>query len=236
MSLPTSDRVGGPRHYTDAPQGPVAWRCVACGEENQSPLAQGCPKCGSGAPGKHVGVDPIVRPEDRARQRFQRQQETLTLPTTITALTDQQEAYEQWKRNTRLPQLTSSTDMWLFDAFRAGWTAAEQYSTRVTLDLNLPALPSTAPAAPPASPPPAAPEEEPAQPPAAAGSFPGTARDRTLLAALRFFREQVVPEAAEEISTGEWLSVADLDQWIAELTETLNVNTAATDDDTDNII
>jgi hypothetical protein len=141
-------------------------------------------------------------------------------------------AYAQWKQDSQLPTLTPSTDNWLWDAFRAGWAAAERNHPAPLLDLDLPALPTTAPADPPVTPvTPPAPEEEPAAP--AAGSFPGTARDRTLLAALRFFREQVVPEAAEEIGTGEWLSTADLDQWITQLTEALSAEPEPTGDEYD---
>ena len=34
------------------------WRCPACGVDQTTPFEQGCPGCGAGKPGEHVGVPP----------------------------------------------------------------------------------------------------------------------------------------------------------------------------------
>lgn len=55
--------VGGSRHYDGGGLGQVAaWDCPRCGAENMGPLAQGCTACGSGAPGRHVGTPPPPAP------------------------------------------------------------------------------------------------------------------------------------------------------------------------------
>ena len=219
----------GPRHYQALDLGPVAWRCPSCGEENQSPLAAGCPHCGSGQPGKHVGVDPVVRPEDRRRQLAQPARPARPIATS----TPIYDAYLAWKEERQLPPMPEATDRWLYDAFRGGWEANTSHNQHEVLTLDLPAPTPVAPAAPLAElTPPAAVEEEPAQNDRA-GSFPGTARERTLLAALTFFRNQVVPEAAEEVGSGEWMSVAEIDQWIADLTEALSERTDTNDTGTE---
>lgn len=42
---------------------------------------------------------------------------------------------------------------------------------------------------------------------------------RTIIAALRLFRDQALGEAGEEIASGEWCSMAEVDQLIRELEE-----------------
>lgn len=45
----------------------------------------------------------------------------------------------------------------------------------------------------------------------------GTAESRTIVAALKIFRESVLPTASEEIASGEWLGIAEVDKLIARL-------------------
>lgn len=47
----------------------------------------------------------------------------------------------------------------------------------------------------------------------------GTVESRTLVAALTFFRDQVLDAGPEEIRTGEWLNVADVDRLIRSIQE-----------------
>lgn len=55
--------VGGSRHYAGAGLGrPALWECPACGTLNTGPIEQGCPSCGSGKPGTHVGIPTRDRP------------------------------------------------------------------------------------------------------------------------------------------------------------------------------
>lgn len=64
------DTTGRPRHpgQEEEPLTLSVWKCPACGVENTSLLAQGCPACGSGRPGQHVVAQEaqpvIVSPTD----------------------------------------------------------------------------------------------------------------------------------------------------------------------------
>ena len=58
-------------------------------------------------------------------------------------------------------------------------------------------------------------------PPPAAVPLQGTARTRTILAALRFFKEGMLAYTPEEIATGEWLSAAATAELITEYEDEL---------------
>ena len=197
---------GGPRHYagSDA-QSKAPWRCVRCGEENQGELGQGCTSCGSGGGAKHVGVDPIVV----RRKRSEIEEETRERPvrtespkvTTVatpdhTLIVDQGAslAFVQWMQTQEKPTLVG--------AFMAGWF--EQQARRVGGGAQPPNEEEEEPVA-------LLPETE------AALALLGTARSRTLLAALIYFRDQVLQGEPEEIQTGEWLSGEEVQTWIAAL-------------------
>lgn len=51
----------------------------------------------------------------------------------------------------------------------------------------------------------------------ATAPLPGTAESRTILAALRFFLSEVLPQAQEEIASGELLSIRDTEALIRRL-------------------
>jgi hypothetical protein len=57
-----------------------------------------------------------------------------------------------------------------------------------------------------------------AQPPAAAPPAEGDINSRTMIAALTFFRDQVLVDNPEEVTTGEWLNAAAVTNLIARLT------------------
>ena len=46
---------------------------------------------------------------------------------------------------------------------------------------------------------------------------PAHKRERTLVAALIYWRDQVLIEADDEIESGEWGSIEHVNQWITEL-------------------
>lgn len=48
-------------------------------------------------------------------------------------------------------------------------------------------------------------------------TIPNPCDARTILAALRLFRDQVLVEATEEIASGEWCTVEEVDQLIQQL-------------------
>lgn len=66
---PQSGVVGGEisvGHY----EGPEAhashpWKCPKCGVENTTRLELGCPSCGGGVPGRHIGLPPPTPTLDR---------------------------------------------------------------------------------------------------------------------------------------------------------------------------
>lgn len=199
--------------------GPIEWACPACGEKNQTPLAQGCGHCGSGKPGQHVGVDPVVTPEERLR-RLQHEQEhiagytpirrmNMTLVPAGDILVDVFGAFAQWIDSTSTPTLSA--------AFRAGWEAR---GGQVPDDNATPRTTHRpADAAEPLDVPPPAPSVGGEQESTAAGdtaTFTGTAVQRTTLAALIVLRENFYGDQPEEVRTGEWLTLTQLNALIAD--------------------
>ena len=212
LNLPPVDWTGvraeasGPRHYT-GPEvaAPALWHCPACGQENQSPLNAGCPACGSGQPGRHVGVDVIVTPEMRraieegmsGRAESARSLNVVDVRLPI-ANTDISTAFAVWWQ--QQPEVVRSdavlTDH-LYRAFTAGWQAR-----RGTERVAMPESPSSTTVAP-------------------LMAQTDTAQTRTIIAALTFFRDQVLKDAQEEIASGEWLSLAEVDALIQALKDKL---------------
>lgn len=202
--------AGGPRHYVGAEiQAKVPWHCPRCGEENQGELGAGCASCGSGGGAKHVGVDPIV--VRRKRSEVGAEEETHTRPvcmeapkvTTwatvdhpITLDMDASTAFVQWMQTQEKPTLVG--------AFMAGWF--EQQARRVGGGAQ---PPNEEEKDAPMSESPIVEDQQPLDPP-----LLGTAKSRTLIAALIYFRDQVLQGQPEEIGTGEWLSATAVQEWI----------------------
>ena len=63
----------------------------------------------------------------------------------------------------------------------------------------------------------------PAEPREPADPLPltGTKESRTIIAALKFFREQILSLTPEEVHTGEWLSASEVDAYLTHLEETV---------------
>lgn len=197
-SVGTSEHVGGPRQYRGREAtAKYPWKCPACGGENITrALAEGCEHChaGEGA-SRHVGVDPppVKKPTSTVPVR------TRTNSTVPSG--EIQQAFLDWMQQ-------AGTDVGPFAAFRAGWEASVTYpvtdlSNAARVDDGEPDLTVVSSEA-------TVPVEEPQW-------NPSGARARTLLAALTFFREQIVAQQPEESTTGEWLNAEGLAQWIAEL-------------------
>lgn len=56
------------RHSANTPAPQVtSWKCPACSADQVGIFGTACTKCGSGGGAKHVGIDPVARP-DLARQ------------------------------------------------------------------------------------------------------------------------------------------------------------------------
>lgn len=221
-SIGSRDNVGGPRGYKGAE---VAarhpWKCPSCGEENVSrELGQGCEFCHAGeGSARHVGVDPIVRPKPKGERALlstgQSGQSGQAGPA------DLQQAFLNWMQQ-------AGTEIGPFAAFRAGWLAAQERgvpngdpSTRAGAlggDLLGADRPAPGPAGGGDSPGAGADDggTVPSDPAPDAG-LTGTPRSRTLLAALIFFRDQVLAQGPEEVVTGEWMPIVEVNRWIAEL-------------------
>lgn len=111
--MPVGYAEGQGRHL-HVPQGPSLWKCPACSAEQSGPIEQGCQACGSGQPGKHVGVDPIVR----AGQ--QNSEQALNPAVAQIAENRLKDAFIGWFRPMR-GQYDAATEELLFLAFRAGY-------------------------------------------------------------------------------------------------------------------
>jgi hypothetical protein len=231
-SIGSRDNVGGPRGYKGAEIAARApWRCPSCGFENVSrELGQGCESChaGEGA-AKHVGIDPIVRPKAKPVRTLA---DPILRPTDVSG--DLSQAFLAWMQK-------AGTEIGPLAAFTAGWESARMTSPvtpkeqtddshnadplargdMVGGDLPGAVHPGSMQEGDQADPGDssgagAAADLPPADPESPEG-FVGTAQERTLLAALIFFREQVMAQGPEEVVSGEWMTPEELDRWIAEL-------------------
>lgn len=183
--------VGGDRHYSGPEASAVGpWNCPACGVHNEGRVELGCASCGSGKPGYHKGVDQV-----RSRPK-----ETSWIGQ-IEPLDVVEQFWQQWytwrKSVDENPAGVQKIDRILAEAFRAGWIAgAQQRAHRV------------APPDPPPGPSRGMPEI----------LLPPEGKERrTLIAALKHFRDQILAEDPQEVAEGEWCSAAETEQLIAGL-------------------
>lgn len=181
--------VGGSRHYEGGGLGPLAsWHCPACGMVNAGVLERGCEYCGSGAPGRHVGTQPPAPPRARVSERAP-DDPTYQTPVAPAEATEP-EGEEQ----------LGVFDRWalrhpkatLEDAFTAGYAEG----VRAARHAQLAAQPATT---------------------AAVALSPHEIVNRTLVAALELFRDQVLQGEPEEVATGEWLSAYQVNGLIREI-------------------
>ena len=100
------------------------------------------------------------------------------------------DAFLQWCQRARL-QGASFTSEDLFRAFEAGIAYAEERALMKARGVKA----------------------------RVAEELEGTVESRTIVAALTFFREQVLAHSPEEVRTGEWMSTADVDRLIQAITE-----------------
>lgn len=167
------------------------WKCPACGVQNEGLIHLGCVHCRSGKPGRHIGQPTISLPQFNSG-------EPLTLPqfdaTVVVETVDFiQGAFTRWLASQPTPSLhaTENGEM-LAVAFHAGFLAGAQNQAARTMT----APPVTA-------------DVETLAP-------EGKAR-RTIIAALEIFKDQILSQDPEEISTGEWCSALEVDTLIIQL-------------------
>lgn len=190
--------VGGPRHYTGErpPEGP--WKCPACKADQFGPLADGCTACGSGAvkPFRITTPAKVAGPVTRAADRLAADLAESNLFRQERAEGPNLSALRADMKNAldvyqyALNWSGANPDATLADAFIAGF----QYANAKTIgappvSVDVPAL-----------------------------SVEGKPR-RTIIAALQHFREQILPRAMEEIASGEWCSLDEVDELIQQLSD-----------------
>jgi hypothetical protein len=192
--------VGGtPRQY-DGPrlgQASEAWKCPACGAEQVGDPTGGCPLCGAGVAKAYKAVDAAIDAEagsggaTEVTQAEANEQPTTPAPAAFTSESTHPEFEAWWARFGE--RLSRTLDP--FNLAFAAWAAATDRARGRTM------------AAPPVT-------------ADLAQLAPDGKVARTVIAALTLFRDQVLRDAAEEIASGEWCAIAEVDQLINQLEET----------------
>lgn len=182
--------VGGSRHYGGPGLGAIGvWDCVSCGAENTGPLEQGCVLCGAGKPGVH-GAPPPPPPAASAPVRESAPPVAGAPPAASAAQPSIEERLQDYAK--RWAQ--EHPEALLEDAFVAGYVAGV---TNVSRHRGVT--------------PPTAPQAQPIL------FRPEGLVNRTIIAALELFRDQVLVTAREEIAAGEWMTVEAVNQLLAQL-------------------
>ena len=166
------------------------WHCPACGQDNISIFEEGCPACGANTgatKAKHVGADPRVEQPWNPQQRSAQVEQEPSQAPTG----DAESAFVEFVKT--LPAgLDRKIIGLLFQAFTAGATwGKSQAVSRV--DQLLVAAPTPV------------------------AGLTGTKEQRTLIAALNFFKEQLLINNPEEVRAGEWCSANEVDQLISQI-------------------
>jgi hypothetical protein len=188
--------VGGPRQY-DGPAitGWLPWKCPACGVDNVGLISAGCTSCGSGsAQPRHVGqAPPLEEPVmiHKPRTVGPSADADLHLVAPMVSPDPAENAIAHTWAAAWFAHHPTATG---FDGFIAGYQLAFHQSLARTM----------------------------AAPPVTADVIPLNPKgkaSRTIVAALQFFRDQILGQAAEEIASGEWCSAAEVDALVRSIQE-----------------
>ena len=174
----------------DGPEAHVTapWKCPACGGQNEGPLPQGCTQCGAGKPGFHVG-NPPPDPTLGNSAAFEAVKADITRGLEHTEREMLRDEFMYAAAGTWTEQHPEATPI---EIFIAGYRMA-----RVQLAAHMiQAPPVTVDVR---------------------ALAPHTKAQRTIIAALEIFKDQILSQGPEEISTGEWMSAAEVDELIATL-------------------
>lgn len=204
--------AGGPRHYAgpEANQR-VVWRCARCGNENTGEPGAGCSSCGGGGGAKHVGVDPIVL-KGKAEPDLWQAQNVRPRARFRTVAHDDDDLDQSFSLWALEQQLTPADIGRFYPAFKAGWDLrGPQGATMTTIADATDGVPSVGPVI----------EEEGDEAVAPTDPLLGSIEDRTIVAALEYFRDQILSQQPEEIETGEWLAGPELAALIQQYKEKL---------------
>ncbi len=169
----------------------AGWKCPACMAENVTPLKFGCAHCGSGKPGMYVGQPQaaVEEPDPEYAVEPMRPRAALEVdPLTGEPPTALIKFTEWLSRQEPYNFHVTENEGILRAAFVGGWLAALG-------QLIVEKAPVTIDT-------PLRPEGK---------------RYRTIIAALEIFKDQILRQSPDEIETGEWCSLAEVDELIAEL-------------------
>lgn len=187
------DMSAGRHAIQHAPHTPSIWKCPACDTENSGPLGLGCNSCGSGTPGRKANDHdtPVrVRLGDDAVDGSASRDDLSQRVQALQGEEARNAAFLDWFRPFR-GKLGPEGEQLIYAAFVAGVQWVEGRVVNGT----------TAAASP-------------------ADTLRGTARERTIIAALRMFIEQVLSTRPEEVGTGEWLSAEETLQVVQDMERT----------------
>lgn len=179
--------VGGTRSYDGPGLGSAPWKCPRCAQQNTGAIDAGCVHCGSGA----ARPQHIGLPPPAEDLK-------LAIPPPIPESPEVQALRKDMEAGVAV---YTAAEAWaaahegvasMTEAFVAGYRLATAQAQAHTMA----APPVTADVAS------LAPEGKPR---------------RTIIAALELFKDQVLREAADEIASGEWCSLEEVDQLIQQL-------------------
>lgn len=190
LASPTQGEIGGDRRYSGPTPSIGIWKCPACRAENDGALEAGCSTCGAGAPGKHVGIDPPPAPADHAIEGARRTEGARAGNTSAAfdaVRADLADAMDV--QGMALAWVSAHEQAGLAEAFLAGYAFAMARTLRSEAPVTSDVLPVD----------------------------PTSKARRTIRAALQLFRDQVLTQTPDEIASGEWCSLEECDQLIAEL-------------------
>jgi hypothetical protein len=172
----------------------AGWKCPACMAENVTPLKFGCAHCGSGKPGMYVGQPQAVVEEpdpEYAVEPMHRSppREVLEVDPLTGEIPSAVVAFSTWLQRQENPHFhVTENEGILRAAFLGGWLAAMgQTMIAPPVTVDTPEL------------------------------RPEGKRYRTIIAALEIFKDQILSQSPDEIETGEWCSMVEVDALIAEL-------------------
>lgn len=173
----------------------AGWKCPACMAENVTPLKFGCAHCGSGKPGSYIGQPQATVEEPDPEYAVEPMHRPPPLPEVLAVdpLTGESPTalikFAEWLRRQENPNFHATENEGILRAaFVGGWLAALS-------QLMVEKAPVTIDT-------PLRPEGK---------------RYRTIIAALEIFKDQILSQSPDEIETGEWCSLAEVDELIAEL-------------------
>jgi hypothetical protein len=167
------------------------WKCPACGVTNEGELKFGCVHCGSGKPGRHVGQPPAAEVERRPGSGRLHGR-----PLDDNGAIEFDPPPAQIPPTDVLQAIAHLSHAWAETNEHATLAEAFQAGYRMALQQTMKAAPVTVDVR---------------------ELAPHTKAQRTIIAALEIFKDQILSQEPEEIASGEWMSVYEVDQLLVTL-------------------